>query len=286
MTKIKAYFELIRLGRPIGLYLLLWPTLWSLWLSNKGAPSIKLMLVFCLGVFVMRSAGCVINDIVDRDIDPQVKRTKTRPLANQSIGLGEAYIVLFVLLCVALVLVLQLNVAALLWSVCGLALAVLYPFCKRFISAPQLVLGFAFSWSIPMVYSAGGFNFDRGFVYLWLGTILWIVVYDTFYALVDKVDDVKIGVRSTAILFGKNVGLITGLIQVLVLVLWGMVGLTDDLGLIYFFSLLVVFILFVRQQFLIQSSDSEQVFKAFTENHYVGLCVFFGIFADLLFRAL
>ena len=285
MTKIKAYFELIRLGRPIGLYLLLWPTLWSLWLSNKGAPSIKLMLVFCLGVFVMRSAGCVINDIVDRDIDPQVKRTKTRPLANQSIGLGEAYIVLFVLLCVALVLVLQLNVAALLWSVCGLALAVLYPFCKRFISAPQLVLGFAFSWSIPMVYSAGGFNFDRGFVYLWLGTILWIVVYDTFYALVDKVDDVKIGVRSTAILFGKNVGLITGLIQVLVLVLWGMVGLTDDLGLIYFFSLLVVFILFVRQQFLIQSSDSEQVFKAFTENHYVGLCVFFGIFTDLLFRA-
>ena len=285
MTKIKAYFELIRLGRPIGLYLLLWPTLWSLWLSNKGAPSIKLMLVFCLGVFVMRSAGCVINDIVDRDIDPQVKRTKTRPLANQSIGLGEAYIVLFVLLCVALVLVLQLNVSALLWSVCGLALAVLYPFCKRFISAPQLVLGFAFSWSIPMVYSAGGFNFDRGFVYLWLGTILWIVVYDTFYALVDKVDDVKIGVRSTAILFGKNVGLITGLIQVLVLVLWGMVGLTDDLGLIYFFSLLVVFILFVRQQFLIQSSDSEQVFKAFTENHYVGLCVFFGIFVDLLFRA-
>ena len=243
------------------------------------------MLVFCLGVFVMRSAGCVINDIVDRDIDPQVKRTKTRPLANQSIGLGEAYIVLFVLLCVALVLVLQLNVSALLWSVCGLALAVLYPFCKRFISAPQLVLGFAFSWSIPMVYSAGGFNFDRGFVYLWLGTILWIVVYDTFYALVDKVDDVKIGVRSTAILFGKNVGLITGLIQVLVLVLWGMVGLTDDLGLIYFFSLLVVFILFVRQQFLIQSSDSEQVFKAFTENHYVGLCVFFGIFTDLLFRA-
>ena len=284
MTKIKAYFELIRLGRPIGLYLLLWPTLWSLWLSNKGAPSIKLMLVFCLGVFVMRSAGCVINDIVDRDIDPQVKRTKTRPLANQSIGLGEAYIVLFVLLCVALVLVLQLNVSALLWSVCGLALAVLYPFCKRFISAPQLVLGFAFSWSIPMVYSAGGFNFDRGFVYLWLGTILWIVVYDTFYALVDKVDDVKIGVRSTAILFGKNVGLITGLIQVLVLVLWGMVGLTDDLGLIYFFSLLVVFILFVRQQFLIQSSDSEQVFKAFTENHYVGLCLFFGIFTDLLFR--
>ena len=285
MTKIKAYFELIRLGRPIGLYLLLWPTLWSLWLSNKGAPSIKLMLVFCLGVFVMRSAGCVINDIVDRDIDPQVKRTKTRPLANQSIGLGEAYIVLFVLLCVALVLVLQLNVSALLWSVCGLALAVLYPFCKRFISAPQLVLGFAFSWSIPMVYSPGVFSFDRGFVYLWLGTILWIVVYDTFYALVDKVDDVKIGVRSTAILFGKNVGLITGLIQVLVLVLWGMVGLTDDLGLIYFFSLLVVFILFVRQQFLIQSSDSEQVFKAFTENHYVGLCVFFGIFTDLLFRA-
>ena len=122
MTKIKAYFELIRFGRPIGFYLLLWPTLWSLWLSHRGVPNIKLLLVFCLGVFVMRSAGCVINDIVDRDIDPQVERTRTRPLANQSIGLGEAYIVLFVLLCAALVLVLQLNVGALLWSVCGLSL--------------------------------------------------------------------------------------------------------------------------------------------------------------------
>ncbi|SVB44757.1 uncharacterized protein METZ01_LOCUS197611, partial [marine metagenome] len=150
------------------------------------------MLIFCLGVFVMRSAGCVINDIVDRDIDPQVQRTKTRPLANQSISLGEAYIILFILLCVALILVLQLNVGALLWSICGLVLAVLYPFCKRFISAPQMVLGLAFSWSIPMVYTAGGFVLDKGFIYLWLSTILWIVVYDTFYALVDKADDLKI----------------------------------------------------------------------------------------------
>ena len=283
MTKIKAYFELIRFGRPIGFYLLLWPTLWSLWLSHGGVPNIKLLLIFCLGVFVMRSAGCVINDIVDRDIDPQVERTRTRPLANQSIGLGEAYIVLFVLLCAALVLVLQLNVGALLWSICGLTLAVLYPFCKRFFSAPQLVLGFAFSWSIPMVYSAGGFNFDKGFIYLWLGAVLWIIVYDTFYALVDKGDDLKIGVRSTAILFGNNVGLITGFLQVLVLVLWTMVGVSVGLGQFYFYSLLFVFILFVRQQLLIRSSNSEQVFKAFTENHYVGLCLFIGIFTDLLF---
>ena len=283
MTKIKAYYELIRLGRPIGFYLLLWPTLWSLWLSNKGVPNIKLLLIFCLGVFVMRSAGCVINDIVDRDIDPQVGRTKTRPLANQSIGLWEAYSVLFILLCVALALVLQLNVSALVWSICGLALAVLYPFCKRFFSAPQLVLGLAFSWSIPMAYSAGGFNLDQGFVYLWLGTILWIIVYDTFYALVDKADDLKIGVRSTAILFGNNIGLITGFLQVLVLVLWVMVGINIGLGQFYFYSLLFVFMLFVRQQILIRSSNSEQVFKAFTENHYVGLCLFFGIFTDLLF---
>ena len=282
MTKIKAYFELIRLGRPIGLYLLLWPTLWSLWLSHNEAPSIKLMLVFCLGVFVMRSAGCVINDIVDKDIDPQVQRTKTRPLANQSISLGEAYIVLFILLCVALILVLQLNLNVLLWSICGLALTVLYPFCKRFISAPQLVLGFAFSWSIPMVYSAGGFILDKGFIYLWLSTVLWIVVYDTFYALVDKADDLKIGVHSTAILFGDNVGLITGVLQVLVLVLWVMVGITGGLGQFYFYSLLFAAALFVRQQFLIRSSNPEQILKAFTENNYVGLCVFFGVFTDLL----
>jgi 4-hydroxybenzoate polyprenyltransferase len=212
-----------------------------------------------------------------------VERTRTRPLANQSLGLGEAYIVLFVLLCAALVLVLQLNVGALLWSICGLTLAILYPFCKRFFSAPQLVLGFAFSWSIPMVYSAGGFSFDKGFICLWLGAVLWIIVYDTFYALVDKTDDLKIGVRSTAILFGNNVDLITGFLQVLVLVLWAMVGVSVGLGQFYFYSLLFVFILFVRQQLLIRSSNSEQVFKAFTENHYVGLCLFVGIFTDLLF---
>jgi len=285
MTKIKAYFELIRFGQPIGLYLLLWPTLWSLWLSHKGVPNTKLMIIFCLGVFVMRSAGCVINDIVDRDIDPQVERTKTRPLANRSISLGEAYVVLFVLLCIALLLVLQLNTAALLWSICGLALAVLYPFCKRFISAPQLVLGFAFSWSIPVVYSAGGFILDKGFIYLWLSTVLWIVVYDTFYALVDKADDLKIGVNSTAILFGNSVGLITALLQALVLVLWVVVGINSDLGQFYFYSLMFTSVLFVRQQFLIRSSNSEQAFKAFKENNYVGLCVFVGVFADLVFGA-
>ena len=285
MTKIKVYFKLIRFGQPIGLYLLLWPTLWSLWLSHKGVPNTKLMIIFCLGVFVMRSAGCVINDIVDRDIDPQVERTKTRPLANRSISLGEAYVVLFVLLCIALLLVLQLNTAALLWSICGLALAVLYPFCKRFISAPQLVLGFAFSWSIPVVYSAGGFILDKGFIYLWLSTVLWIVVYDTFYALVDKADDLKIGVNSTAILFGNSVGLITALLQALVLVLWVVVGINSDLGQFYFYSLMFTSVLFVRQQFLIRSSNSEQAFKAFKENNYVGLCVFVGVFADLVFGA-
>jgi 4-hydroxybenzoate polyprenyltransferase len=173
----------------------------------------------------------------------------------------------------------------LLWSICGLALTVLYPFCKRFISAPQLVLGFAFSWSIPMVYSAGGFILDKGFIYLWLSTVLWIVVYDTFYALVDKADDLKIGVHSTAILFGDNVGLITGILQVLILALWVMVGITNSLGPFYFCSLVLAAALFIRQQFIIRSSNPEQIFKAFTENNYVGLCVFFGIFTGLLYRS-
>ena len=282
MTKISAYSKLMRFDKPIGIFLLLWPTLWPLWFINKGFPGPKMFLIFVLGVVVMRSAGCVINDIVDKDIDPSVERTKTRPLANQSLTVREAYFLLLFLLSIALGLVLQLNLSSFFWALGGLSITVIYPFCKRFLSAPQLMLGFAFSWSIPMVYVANNLALSAEAYLLWLSVGLWIVVYDTFYALVDKEDDLKIGINSTAILFGERVGLITVLLQFSVIVLWVLIGLIYELNYIYFSSLVVVACFFVRQQLLIKAREPNQCLKAFLENNYVGLVVFLGVFLDLL----
>ena len=282
MTKISAYSKLMRFDKPIGIFLLLWPTLWPLWLVNKGVPELKMFLIFIFGVVVMRSAGCVINDIVDKDIDPSVERTKARPLASQSVSMGEAYLLLLVLLSIALTLVLQLNLSSFFWALGGLLVTVIYPFCKRFFSAPQLILGFAFSWSIPMVYVANNLALSAEAYLLWLSVGLWIVVYDTFYALVDKEDDLKIGINSTAILFGERVGLITVLLQFSVIVLWVLIGLIYELNYIYFSSLVVVACFFVRQQLLIKAGEPNQCLKAFLENNYVGLVVFLGVFLDLL----
>ena len=273
----------MRFDKPIGIFLLLWPTLWPLWLVNKGVPELKMLLIFILGVVVMRSAGCVINDIVDKDIDPSVERTKTRPLASQSVSIGEAYFLLLMLLSIALTLVLQLNLSSFFWALGGLLITVIYPFCKRFFSAPQLILGFAFSWSIPMVYAANNLVLNTEASLLWLSVGLWIVMYDTFYALADKEDDLKIGINSTAILFGKRVGLITVLLQSSVILLWVLVGLLYGLNFIYFSSLIVAASLFIRQQQLIRRRDPKKCLKAFLENNYVGLVVFLGVFLDLLF---
>ena len=207
MTKINAYFKLMRFDKPIGIFLLLWPTLWPLWLVNKGVPELKMLLIFILGVVVMRSAGCVINDIVDKDIDPSVERTKTRPLASQSVSIGEAYFLLLMLLSIALTLVLQLNLSSFFWALGGLLITVIYPFCKRFFSAPQLILGFAFSWSIPMVYAANNLVLNTEASLLWLSVGLWIVMYDTFYALVDKEDDLKIGITLQRFYLENELGL-------------------------------------------------------------------------------
>ncbi len=283
MTKINAYSKLMRFDKPIGIFLLLWPTLWPLWLVNKGIPGLKMFLIFILGVVVMRSAGCVINDIVDKDIDPSVERTKSRPLANQSVSIGEAYFLLLILLSIALALVLQLNLSSFFWALGGLLITVIYPFCKRFFSAPQLILGFAFSWSIPMVYVANNLALSAEASLLWLSVGLWVVMYDTFYALVDKEDDLKIGINSTAILFGERVGFITFLLQSFVVLLWVLIGLLYELNFIFFSSLIIVTFLFVRQQQLIRDRDPDQCLKAFLENNYVGLVVFLGVFLDLLF---
>ena len=273
----------MRFDKPIGIFLLLWPTLWPLWLVNKGVPELKMLLIFILGVVVMRSAGCVINDIIDKDIDPSVERTKTRPLANNSVSIGEAYFLLLILLSIALTLVLQLNLSSFFWALGGLLITIIYPFCKRFFAAPQLILGFAFSWSIPMVYAANNLALNTEAYLLWLSVGLWTVMYDTFYALVDKADDLKVGINSTAILFGERVVFMTVLLQSSVILLWVLVGLFYELNFIYFSSLIVAACLFIRQQQLVKGADPNQCLKAFLENNYVGLVIFLGVFLDLLF---
>ena len=271
------YINILRLDRPIGIYLLLWPTLWSLWLTAGGWPAPKLLLVFVAGVVVMRSAGCVMNDIADRNIDPFVERTKNRPLASGVMTVKQAWVLFAGLIVVAFFLVLQLNIRSVGFAFGGLTLTILYPFCKRLFAAPQLILGLAFSWGIPMVFAATNTAFDLAFYLLWLGTVLWILLYDTFYAMVDQADDARLGIHSTAILFGKYTKLITGFLQLGVLSFLGLVGHFFGLGSLFYLSILAAAMLFIRQQFLIRNKEPEACLKAFLENNYIGGIIFLGI---------
>ena len=276
------YINITRLDRPIGIYLLMWPTLWSLWLTAGGWPAPKLLLVFVVGVVVMRSAGCVMNDIADRNIDPFVERTKNRPLASGAMTVKQAWVLFAGLIVVAFFLVLQLNVRSVAFAFGGLTLTMLYPFCKRLFAAPQLILGLAFSWGIPMVFAATNTAFDLAFYVLWSGTALWILLYDTFYAMVDQVDDARLGVHSTAILFGSYAKLITGFLQLSVLFLLGLVGYLFSLGDLFYLSILAATVLFIRQQFLIRNKKPEACLKAFLENNYIGGIIFLGIVLNAL----
>ena len=271
------YINILRLDRPIGIYLLLWPTLWSLWLTAGGWPAPKLLLVFVAGVVVMRSAGCVMNDIADRNIDPFVERTKNRPLASGVMTVKQAWVLFAGLIVVAFFLVLQLNIRSVAFAFGGLALTIFYPFCKRLFAAPQLILGLAFSWGVPMVFAATNTAFDLAFYLLWLGTVIWILLYDTFYAMVDQADDARLGIHSTAILFGKYTKLITGFLQLGALFLLGLVGHFFSLGNLFYLSILAAAMLFIRQQFLIRNKEPEACLKAFLENNYIGVIIFLGI---------
>ena len=271
------YINIMRLDRPIGIYLLLWPTLWSLWLTAGGLPPLKLLSVFVAGVVVMRSAGCVMNDIADRNIDPFVERTKNRPLATGAMTVQQAWVLFAGLIVIAFFLVLQLNIESIAFAIGGLSLTILYPFCKRLFVAPQLILGLAFSWGIPMVFAATNTAFSLAFYLLWLSTALWIILYDTFYAMVDQADDVRLGVYSTAILFGSYIKLVVGLLQITVLLLLGFVGHLFDLGSLFYLSILASAMLFLRQQFLIRNKEPEACLRAFLENNYIGGILFLGI---------
>lgn len=282
--KLLHYVHLLRLHRPIGILLLLWPTLWALWLANQGHPPLHLLIIFILGVIIMRSAGCVINDYADRDFDACVVRTQTRPLAIGVITKREALTLFSGLIIVAFILVLFLNFFTIKLSIVGLLLAIIYPYTKRYTYWPQLVLGCAFAWAIPMVYAASLNELPLQTWLVFLAAVLWPLAYDTLYAMTDRVDDVKVGIKSTAILWGNYARLIVGLIQVSVLLLLAFVGWQIQLSQYFYISLLISVLLFLYQQRLIVQYNPAQCFRAFKNNNWVGLIIFLGILLGYAYK--
>ncbi|WP_421652366.1 4-hydroxybenzoate octaprenyltransferase [Pantoea stewartii] len=277
MTKWQAYSRLMRIDKPIGTLLLLWPTLWALWLANRAMPPLPVLIVFVAGVFVMRAAGCVINDYADRKVDGHVERTKLRPLASGAVTAKEAKMLFVVLGLVAFGLVLSMNLMTIMLSVVGLALAWVYPFMKRYTHLPQVVLGAAFGWAIPMAWAAVSESLPLVCWLVFLANICWTVAYDTQYAMVDREDDLKIGVKSTAILFGQYDKLIIGLLQLATLGLMALVGTRLHLNGAFYWTLLLAGGLFVYQQKLIAKRSRQACFQAFLNNNYVGLVLFLGV---------
>ncbi|CAI1086213.1 4-hydroxybenzoate octaprenyltransferase [Serratia quinivorans] len=276
-SKWQAYSHLMRINKPIGTLLLLWPTLWALWLAGKGVPSLSILAVFVVGVFLMRAAGCVVNDYADRAVDGHVKRTAARPMPSGRVSEKEAKVLFVVLVLVSFGLVLTLNAMTIWLSLAALALAWAYPFMKRVTHLPQFVLGAAFGWGIPMAYAAVSESLPLSCWLLLLANICWTVAYDTLYAMVDRDDDLKIGIKSTAILFGRYDKLIVGLLQFATLLLMLWVGYLTQMSGAFYWSLLLAGALFIHQQKQIATRERDACFKAFMDNNYVGLVLFIGI---------
>jgi 4-hydroxybenzoate polyprenyltransferase len=271
------YYLLMRLDRPIGTWLLLWPTFWALWIAAEGIPPLDILVVFTFGVIIMRAAGCVINDYADRHIDKYVERTKERPITSGKISSREALMVFFVCLFLAFCLVLFLNLYTILLSFVAVFLATLYPFMKRYTHYPQLFLGMAFSWAIPMAFAAQLNEIPKVAWILYVVNIFWIVAYDTMYAMVDREDDLKIGVKSTAILFAQYDRLMIAILQLLFSV--GLVYIAGLLQATFFFYLAIMMAgcLAIYQQYLLHQGDKKSYFQAFLNNHLLGLVIFMGI---------
>lgn len=284
-SRLTDYARLLRIDRPIGSLLLLWPTYWALWLAGDGSPGVGNVIVFTLGVFFMRAAGCAINDFADRDWDKHVKRTRDRPLTAGRIQAWEA-VALFAGLCLLslLMVVLFTNTLTLYLSVGGAILAFIYPFMKRFTHLPQLFLGAAFSWAIPMAWAAEANELSQLTWLLFTANVLWTVAYDTLYAMVDRDDDLKVGIKSTAILFGEADKAIIGMLQALVILILVMVGHRAELGAVYYLGVAVMAGLFVYHQYLAKDRAREGCFKAFLNNNWAGFAVFTGLVIDLLLR--
>jgi len=281
--RLREYARLMRLDRPIGIWLLLWPVLWALWVSADGHPDERLFVIFVIGTFVMRSAGCVMNDFADREFDPHVRRTADRPLAKQSVSTAEALGLFAVLALIALALVIPLNRPTQVLALIGGVLAVTYPFLKRFFSLPQAYLGAAFGWSVPMAFAAQSGSVPPIAWVMFLSVVCWTTAYDTMYAMVDREDDLVIGIRSSAILFGRADRLIIGALQAGALFGLALVGLMAALGRWYWAGLAVAAALAIRQQVLIRARDPDRCFSAFLNNNLFGLVVFAGILLHYLF---
>ncbi len=282
--KLKLYWRLARLDKPVGWLLLLWPTLWALWIAADGHPRPAIVAIFVLGVITMRAAGCVINDIFDRDLDPLVERTRTRPLASGAVTVREALMIFFLLLTIAFGLVLLLNRQTVWLAVVGAGIAASYPLAKRFTNLPQVYLGVAFSWGIPMAFTAQ----DSPLMPLawWLlGTnLLWTVAYDTMYAMADRPDDLKAGIKSSAIMFGRFELAINASLQAITLLSLALMGLYLGFGVIFYLGLGAAALTVVYQLYLCKDRDRQQCFKAFLNNIWFGGFVFAGLFFTYVFK--
>jgi 4-hydroxybenzoate polyprenyltransferase len=276
-SKTSALLQLIRFDRPIGTLLLLWPTLWALWLAAQGVPDYKLLAIFLAGTFLTRSAGCIVNDLADRNLDGAVARTRARPLVTGEVTTGEAVTLFMVLMLAAFVLVLFTNKLTILLSLAAVVLASSYPFMKRYTHLPQLVLGAAFSWGIPMAFAAQLGALPSALWLIYLGNLLWTMAYDTAYAMVDREDDLKVGIKSSAILFGQYDRLMIGILQLACLLCLYLAGLAFGLDAYYNTSLVVAAMLFCYQQYLIRERRPEACFKAFLHNNWVGMAIFAGV---------
>jgi 4-hydroxybenzoate polyprenyltransferase len=284
IAQLRNYGKLMRVDKPIGIWLLLWPTLWGLWLAGEGTPDQGLFLVFVIGVIVMRSAGCVLNDYVDRHIDPYVERTRSRPIASGAVAPSEALILFAALGLIAIGLATMLNRPAQLLAIVAAGLTIAYPFVKRFVSIPQFILGAAFGWAVPMAFAAQTGETPE-LAWLVFGTAMtWAVIYDTFYAMVDREDDLKVGVKSTAILFGEvDIFVIAGL-QLLMLAALLLIGHQASLSIWFYLSVLVAALMMAYHLWLARDRQPVGCFEAFLHNHYIGMVIFIGIVLHYTFN--
>ena len=276
-SKWRAALEIMRLDKPIGTFLLAAPTLWGIALANEGFPSLRLIAIFLAGIVVMRAAGCIANDLADRNLDGHVERTRLRPLVTGALSVTEAVALLLLLLAIALGLVAQTNPLTIKLSFAGAGLAMIYPLMKRITHLPQIALGIAFSWSIPMAFAASINALPSALWWLFTANLLWTVVYDTQYAMVDREDDLSVGIKSTAILFGNLDVRIIGLLQCLCFIAFWRCGVAFSLGPIYYAAVSAVGILFARHLWLIRDRDIEQCFAAFNQSKWIGLIILMGL---------
>ena len=276
-VKWSALWRLMRFDRPIGILLLLWPTLWALWIAGEGSPSAKNILIFCTGVVLMRAAGCIMNDVADRDFDPHVERTRNRPLASGELTVRQALLTFFIVMLLAFGLVLMTNLLTIKLALAGAVLASTYPFFKRWTHLPQVVLGLAFGWGIPMAFAAETGQVATAAWWILLINVIWSVIYDTLYAMVDRDDDISIGLKSTAILFGRFDLLILRILKILMIGLLVWLGFQLQFPWPWFAGVAVAAVLFIQQQYRVRNRDRDACFKAFLNNNWVGVAIWVGL---------